>query len=141
RGEVVVPEDRQPFGERVGAEEHPKDPPGLEPAGVVGADRRVGEEFGGGVEFAWHTGESRLAGEKAVDTRLRAVLEVALQFVPGGGEPGPAVQVDDAAKVPRALLIGRVGRPRFGSRGHRDGSTIILANGGVYSRRLTGSRR
>ena len=34
--EVVVPQERQPLGQRVGAEQHPVNPPGLEPLGITG---------------------------------------------------------------------------------------------------------
>src|SRR5262249_5520187 len=51
------------------------------------------------------------AGEDAVDARLRAVLHVALDFRPGGRETGPAMQVDDAAEVPRRSVAGFIRGP------------------------------
>ena len=54
----------------------------------------------------------RLAGQHPVDAGLRPVLDVALDFAPGGGEAGPAVQLNDPAQAPRGAVVRLVGRPR-----------------------------
>ena len=42
-GKVVVPQERQPLAQRVGREEHPVHPPGLESIDVKRIDRRIGQ--------------------------------------------------------------------------------------------------
>src|SRR5262249_28843871 len=49
--------------------------------------------------------------QQPTDAGLRAVREVALEFGPGGGEGGPAVEVNHAPEVPRGLAVGLVRSP------------------------------
>jgi hypothetical protein len=109
--EMVVPEERQPLAERVGPEQHAVDPPRLQPRGVVGSDRRVGQQRRGGIEVVGNAVAAGLAVEEADDTGLRAIFQVAPQLVPGGGEPRAAVQVDHPAQVPGGRLVGDVRGP------------------------------
>src|SRR5204863_388301 len=54
-----------------------------------------------------------------------AVVQVAPDLVPGGGEAGPAVQVDDPPQIPGHGFVGDIGRPgvarnqSHGVRSHR----------------------
>ena len=111
-GEVVVPHQGQPLGQRVGAEEHAVDPPALEAIGLGRGQRQVGQAVGERGEVRGDAAGSGLALQQPVDRRLGAVLQVALELVPGGGEAGPAVQVDDPAEVPGRGGVRDIGRPR-----------------------------
>ena len=55
---------------------------------------------------------STLPLKESIDAFLDSVLEVALELRPGRSEPGAAVEVNDPAKIPVRLLIGRVSRPQ-----------------------------
>src|SRR5204863_512180 len=87
---------------RVRAEHHPVDPPRLQPADLANRHGRVGEQVGGGDELLRRV-RARLPLQKAFHALLWAVLEVALQFIPGRGEASPAVEVDHPRKVPSSF--------------------------------------
>ena len=111
-GEVVVPHQGQPLGQRVRAEEHAVDPPALEAIGLGRGQRPVGQAVGERGEIRGNAAGSGPPFQQPVDRRFGAVLQVALDLVPGGGEAGPAVQVDDPPQVPGRPGIRHIGRPR-----------------------------
>ena len=98
---------RSPSGS--GLNEHAEDPPRFQPRGIVGSHGGVGQERGGRLEILGNTVPSRFAFEQAADAGLGPVSQVALQLVPGRGEPGAAVEVDDPPQVPGGLGIGTIG--------------------------------
>src|SRR5262249_51880950 len=102
---------RQPLRQWVGPEQHPEDPPGPEPPGVAGADRRDGECVSGFGETLRYALAVALPPEDAVEARLGPVLEIALDLLPGGGEPSPAVHVDHPTHVPGRLRTGGIAGP------------------------------
>ena len=104
---MVVPHQRQPLQERVGREEHPVEPPRLEPPRVGGAARRVAEQLGRRREVGRNAFGAALAGEHAVDGRVGAVGQVALELGPGRGEAGPAAERPGPLQVPGAAGLGR----------------------------------
>ena len=104
-GKVIVPHQGEPFAQRVGAHQHPEDPPRLEAVGVARSDRRPGDRRRRPLELGGEPGGENPALQEPVDARLVAVCQVAPELLAGRGEPRPAVQVDDAAEVP-----GRFGR-------------------------------
>ena len=122
-GEVAVPQEREALGQRVRAEEHAVDPPALEATGVGRGQRPVGQAVGERGEIRGDAAGSGLPLQEPVDRRFGAVLQIALQLLPGGGEAGPAVQVDDPPQVPGHGLVGDIGRPGVArSRSHGVGS-------------------
>ena len=110
-GEVVVPHQRQPLGQRVRAEEHAVDPPAFEAIGLGRGQRQLGQAVGERGEIRGNAAGSGLPFQQPVDRRFGAVLQVAPDLVPGGGEAGPAVQVDDPAEVPGRIGVGDISRP------------------------------
>ena len=94
---MVVPHQGEPLGERVGREQRPVEPPGLEPAGVGGARGRVAEQVGRRAKSARNAFVAAFAREHPVDGRAGAVGDVALELSarsrrtrPGGGASRPA---------------------------------------------------
>ncbi len=129
-GEVVVPHEREPLAERVGAEQHAEDPPRLEAVRIGRRDRRLGDRRRGPFELGRGPGGENPAGQEPVDARLRAIFQVAPQLLACRGEPRPSVEVDDAAEVPgrfgrrpkggpvapRGAVVGMIHDPRSGRR-------------------------
>ena len=110
-GEVAMPQEREALRQRVRAEEHAVDPPGLEATGVGRGQRPVGQAVGERGEIRGDAAGSGLPLQEPVDRRFGAVLQIALELLPGGGKAGPAVQVDDPPRVPGHSFVGDIGRP------------------------------
>ena len=111
-GEVVVPHQRQPLGQRIRAEEHAVDPPAFQAIGLGRGQRQVGQAVGEGGEVRRaRRGTGPCPSSSRSIDGFGAVLQVAPDFVPGGGEAGPAVQVDDPAEVPGRIGVGDISRP------------------------------
>ena len=83
-GEIAVPEERQLLAERVGAEDDPVEPGGLEPVEVVSGDRRATQDL----EHDRLVGGRRGRVEETRDALSRPRGQVALQLGPGGAEAG-----------------------------------------------------
>jgi hypothetical protein len=113
RGEVIVPQQREPLAQCIGREEHAKDPPGLEPIGRRRRRGRVSKRRGNHLEVFHGAVDPRLPLQDTRDAGLGPVAQIALDLVPRGGKPRAAMQVRDPGEIPRSLLRRSVGRPRI----------------------------
>ena len=96
-GEVIVPQEGQALGQRVRTEEHAVDPPTLQAIGLGDGERQLCQTISPRGEIRWDAVGARLPFQQPIDRRFGAVLQVALELVPGCSEAGPAVQVHDPA--------------------------------------------
>ena len=76
--EVVVPDQSEALGQGIGREEHPVEPPGLEPADVAAAGGCVAQQIGGRGEFREHALNAAGAVQDPVHRRIGAALQIAL---------------------------------------------------------------
>ena len=109
--EVVVPHERQALGQGIGRGEHPEDPPGLEPVDVARGHGRVGDEVRGRLEIL----DRRPDRDEPVSTRSMLASGPSLRSrsisAQVAAKPGPPVQVDDPAQVPRGFARWFVAGP------------------------------
>ncbi len=105
-GEVVVPEERELFAQRVRPVEHAGDPPaaGLPDVlpGIALHDGSHGREIGR--RRAWL--------QQARDRFLRTIGERGLQLGPRAAKRRPAIEVPGLLQVPRVIGTGLIRRPR-----------------------------
>src|SRR6266849_873295 len=138
-GKMVMPQERQPFAERVWAEEHAVHPPGLETDDITVLGRSVEQHGGGGREVLRHAQPARIAGEQAIDTDLGAIFQIALQLAPGSSETGAAMQVHYAAEIPRDRGAGDIRIPGVIGSGRLHASAVSnseLASGVALAPRV-----
>ena len=96
---MVVPHQGQPLAERVGREEHPVEPPGLEPPRLAGRDRRLDQQRRRSLEILRRRGTERseLPFEQPLDALLGPFGKVALDLAPASSESRAAVQMHNPA--------------------------------------------
>jgi hypothetical protein len=110
-GEVVVPEQGKPLRERVRGQEHAINPPGLKPVGVAGAGCRIAEQIRGRRELGGNPLGAARTSQNAIHSSFGPIVQIALQFVPGRGEAGPAAERPDSGEVPWSARAGAIRRP------------------------------
>ena len=106
-GEVVVPEQRDLFAQRVLAVEHAIEPPLACLQAVVGAGGGLRNQRRLAVEFLMPGG----AGEELVDRFCRPILEGDLCLGVSGAERRPAIEMPDLLQVPGRRLGGLIRFP------------------------------